>query len=59
MLFSDGRVKRRCEVCNSPSRPHVADQRFVVATVGPRHDGERRSQRGGFGSGKGGPRHQR
>ena len=28
MLFTDGRVKRRCEVCNSPYRPHVADQRF-------------------------------
>lgn len=28
MLFSDGRVKRRCEVCNQTYRPHVADQRW-------------------------------
>ena len=28
MLFTDGRVKRQCQVCGSPYRPHVADQRF-------------------------------
>ena len=31
MLFTDGRVRRSCEVCGDAYRPHVSTQRYCSA----------------------------